>query len=250
MRLRTEFPMKSRNGGCVIATLMCLSLAMPADAQTERRWSVAWTLGASGPGPAADLEAAMRASGFDEQGGGCVFGICFPPTENPFSNTGFGSIGFPFALQIDHRLPNRRWGLSVLAGRTPMGVTMGLHAPYTDLHIDYAVDSLGFMPTLEWKGLAVGVGPALHIARTRDANPQVLHGWEHDARLGALVQGRMMHPARSRLFFDLNGQYRYVGSVDVGPITPEALLEPGATFPASKASFDHWHVAFGAGVRF
>jgi hypothetical protein len=243
--------MKGRNGGCVIATLMCLSLAMPADAQTERRWSVALTTGSSGPGPAADLEAAMRASGFDEPGGGCVFGICFPPVEHPFSNTGFGSIGFPFALQIDHRLPNRRWGLSVLVGRTPIGQTMGLHAPYTSLYIDYAVDSLGFMPTLEWKGLAVGVGPALHIARTRDADPQDgPHGWEHHAKFGALVQGRLMYPARSRLFLDLSGQYRYVGNVDVGPITPEALLEPAATFPASRASFNHGHVAVGLGVRF
>jgi hypothetical protein len=246
-----EFPMKSRNCGCVVATLMCLLLAMPAVAQTERRWSVAVTTGSSGPGPAADFEAAMRASGFDEPGGGCVFGLCFPVLEHPASNTGFASIGFPFALQVDRRLPNRRWGLSLLVGRTPIGQTVGLHAPRTSLYIDYAVDSLGFMTTLERRGFAVGAGPALHITRARDADPQVgPHGWEHHGKLGALVQGRMMLPARSRLFFDVSGQYRYVGSVDVGPITPRTEFEPGATFPASSVSFNHWHVALGGGIRF
>jgi hypothetical protein len=119
------------------------------------------------------------------------------------------------------------------------------------LFIDYAVDSFGLMTTLERRGFAVGAGPALYVARARDADPQFGPGaWEHHARLGALGEGRMMLPARSRLFFDASGQYRYVGTVDVGPITPRAILEPRATFPESSASFNHWLVAFGGGVRF
>lgn len=201
----------------------------------------------------------MRASGFDQPGGGCVFGLCFPVTQYPRSDTGLSrSRGFPFALQIDRRLSNHRWGLSVLVGRTMLGETDGQHAPLTTmttttyLTIDYGVDNVGFMATLERRGFAVGAGPALYIARVRDGDrlrgaPQA---WEHHPKLGALAQGRMMLPARSRLFLDASGQYRYVGTVDVGPIRPRTDFDPGATFPRSRASFSHWLVALGGGVRF
>jgi hypothetical protein len=238
--------------GCVTAAVMCLCLATSAAAQTERRWSVAATLGVPGPGPAADLEAAMRASGFDERGGGCVFGLCFPPMEYPRSSTGLNrSLGYPFALQIDRRLSDRGLGLSLLIGRTALGQTWGLHAPLTHLYVEYAVDSLGVMATLERAGFAVGAGPAVHVARLKDADPQFGDGpWERHARVGVLVQGRVMLPARSRLFVDANGQYRYVGNAEVGPIAPHPILEPGATFPRSAVSFSHWLLSVGAGVRF
>jgi hypothetical protein len=66
----------------------------------------------------------------------------------------------------------------------------------------------------------------------------------------AVLYVRGPSPARSRLFFDASGQYRYVGTVDVGPIAPRAVLEPGATFPASSASFNHWLIGVDGGVRF
>jgi hypothetical protein len=79
---------KSWNDGCVIAALMCLSLAAPAGAQTDHHWSVALTTGLPSPGPATGLEGAMRASGFDEPSGGCVFGLCLPGNQTPELDTG------------------------------------------------------------------------------------------------------------------------------------------------------------------
>jgi len=239
-------------GGCVTAAAMWLCLAAPAAAQTEPSWSVAATLGMPGPGPAPDLEDAMRASGFDAPGGGCVFGLCFPPMEHPRSNTGLNrSIGYPFALQLDRRLSDRGLDLSLLLARTPLGETRGLHATGTPLDVEYAVDSVGVMATMERAGFAVGAGPAIHIARLRDA--ERLYGggpWERQTKLGALLQGRMTLPARARLFVDVSGQYRYVGRVEVGPIAPHPIWEPGASFPRSAVSFSHWFVGVGSGIRF
>ena len=244
--------MGRRRRACVIAALMCLWLAAPVDAQTDRRWSVAATMGVPGPGPAADLEAAMRASGFDRPGGGCVFGLCFPIAENPRSTTGLNrSAGYPFAVQVNREWSARGVGLSFVVARTPLGRTSGVHAPLTNLAIDYAVDSVGFIATLERRGFGVGAGPAWHVARVRDADPQFGAGpWRRHSRLGAFAQARMMVPARSRFFLDVSGQYRYVGAIDVGPLAPHAILEPAAIFPRSSASFNHWLVAIGVGVRF
>jgi hypothetical protein len=231
---------------------MFLWLASPAFAQTDRQWSVAMTLGLPGPGPAADLEAAMRASGFDQSGGGCIFGLCFPPVERPQSVTGLNrSAGYPFALQVNRRLSERGVGLSLVVSRTPLGQTIGEHAPLTELTIDYGVDSIGVMATLERRGFGIGAGPAVHVARVRDGDPQFgARPWERHTRLGALFQGRVLLPARSRLFVDASAQYRYVGAVDVGPLTPRAIFEPAAVFPKSSASFSHWLIALGGGVRF
>jgi len=250
---------RGRHAGRVLTglrALMCVGLvvlAVPARAQGERQWQVAVSAAAPDAGPASDFEASMRASGFNEPSGGCVFfGLCAPSGETPRSYTGFGQLGFPFVVQVDHRGPGRRTGVSVLYANTPIGETHGIHAPFTNLWIEYATDTVAGLAVLGSGVFSVGAGLALHVARARakDLGDQGLSPWESHVRIGAVGQVRMTVPARSFLFFDANGQYRYVGGVEVGPMTPYAVLQPGATFPKSRASFSHWALALGIGARF
>jgi len=74
--------------------------------------------------------------------------------------------------------------------------------------------------------------------------------WSGDSHFGFIARGGVRTPAATRLYLDLNAQYRYIGEASYGPFAGSPPVNGGTALPRSSAQFNHWLVAFGPGIRF
>jgi hypothetical protein len=231
-----------------------LSLEQPAASPQPpkvRRFAVSVQTGQPSSGPAQDIEAAMRAVGFTDTSPG-FFG---PPTDYPFSRIGFWEIGRPLAFEV-HYAWTPSWSIGFVQSHTPIGETFGYRSPLQYLDLQYQVTTTGLVLSNNYRFVRFGGGPALHKAQIRKAptpepdaaarNPS----WASDSHLGLIGIAGVRLPTETRVYLDLNFQYRYLGSARVGPFTPTCCGSPVTTLPAFEPQFSHWFLAFGPGVRF
>ena len=164
-------------------------------------------------------------------------------------------------IEIDRRL-GRRWSVAVAASRAPQGTTDGYRTAVDGpqaLTVEHQVASLGALASIGGRTAQIGLGPALHRARTRTAGlgGGVESPWTERSKLGLVARGRLMVPARWRLFLDLRAEYHLVGRIPVGPYRSSPALSLGpandgnaVTLPSTPARFDYWMIGMGPGVRF
>jgi len=213
-----------------------------------RRWSVALGIGTTSGGPGPGLEAGMRSAGFaDTLNGSGLFGA--GPIQNPFTRAGFGAIGFPIALDVEYRF-TQTLGLSVLVARSPIGETLGYHAPQSFLFVQHAVDTLALCATVTLGPLRLAIGPARHTVKAKLDGSSGQDTWDRTPRLGFVASAGLRAPVRSRVYLDVAAQYRHVGEVTVGPFTSSTGTIVGPSLPPTAVRFDHWYIGVGPGVRF
>jgi hypothetical protein len=212
----------------------------------ERRWLVTLSLGTTSSGPAGDIESAMVASGFDET-------LDFlGKIEHPFSRTGIGKIGNPWMISLNYALRPHEVKPDVLLGLivsdAPIGMTLGLHEPFLLLDIDYSVFTIS--PTVSIRLADVfhlGIGPALY--KTECHQTGFMETVSQSAtKVGALFDLGLSFPAHSRFFAIVSVQYRYVGNMTIGPFESKHG-DNAATMPAISASYNHYFVSVGMGIR-
>lgn len=216
-----------------------------------RRWSVTVGIGGNSKGPAVDLEAAMRAAGFGDRSFGGFFQTNYNDVIwHPFSNTGFGAIGFARSIDVEYRF-REHLGLGVVYSHSPIGTTIGYHEPMQYLFVNTDVDSAGLTGTLVYRGLRAAIGPAWHVARTRqDEGGQTTRRQSH-GQLGFVGRLGVQTPARSRVYLDARAQYNHVGRSTVGPFVSHAFFsQPERVVQASAVDFNNWLFTVGIGFRF
>ncbi len=238
--------------GFIIA---CALAARPASAQEgagpasmpARRWDVTLSLGTTSSGPASDLEAAMRAAGFDDT---------FPDVygsgghATPFSYTGASDEGASWMIAA-HYAVSPRYAVGLIVSDSPIGTTYGLRAPLDSLDIHYSARAVA--PTFSVRlsdAIYVGVGPAFFMTKAYQYEYYAGAETRYSAnKVGALVELGASVPVRSRFFATASLQYRYVGNVTIGPFESLVADHP-ATLPATSVSFNHLFFSLGVGVRF
>ena len=212
------------------------------------RVTVAFQVGQPGSGPAHDIEQAMRTSGFADTSP-AFFGA---PITHPFSDSSFGTIGFPMMLEIDYAI-HPPWNVGVIVARTPIGETNGFNQTSNEyVSVQYAASTVGAVVTRTFRSFKVGAGPAFHSTRTRAGANDGSDGgpWSSDSRFGLIALGSVKTPAQTRVYLDLSFQYRYVGRAPYGPFASSFFNGRGTVLPGLSAQFSHWFIAFGPGVRF
>ncbi len=217
--------------------------------QSLRRWRITLSFGTCSSGPATDIEQAMRRDGFDDTSPGGWFG---GPVEHPFSNTGFGEIGFPWTMEVGYTL-TPHYDLALLLTHTPMGETFGYqNDPQTYLFLKYDVTTLSpvfiFKPA---KIIQVGVGPGWVIAKLeRDTGGAIVYR-EQKGRPGVVVQASLLYPTQTRFFVKALFQYRWTPEQTFGPIPSRGgyydISHPLKEF---KANFSHTFIGAGIGIHF
>lgn len=216
-----------------------------AESHPVHRWSIALLTGFPSRGPAGSIEDAMQSSGFGDTGPS----FSGQGIAHPFSDTGFGAVGFPAAIDVGYQLRGM-WAARLLLGRTPIGSTFGYQALSHYATIDYAVTSLALMASATDDGvLHAALGPALQIVQTRNSRVAGEGAWESQAKLGFIARISLRIPRGSRFYLDAGVQYRRVGTVELGPYS---IFGPGgdAVLAAMEIPFDHWLIEFGPGFRF
>lgn len=214
--------------------------------ETEHRWLVTLSLATTSSGPAADIEKAMVASGFNQTSYGGFFSS--GPIAHPFSRTGFGEIGSPWMIGLHYSI-RPPLSLGVIVSNTPIGTTIGYHDPYLFLFVDYSVFTISSIVSIQFLDiLHIGIGPAVYNTKSYQDNAGVAAESKSVAKIGALLDIELSIPAHSHLFGVVSIQYRYVGKVDIGPFESR-LGDSAATIPATNGSYDHTFIAIGVGLR-
>jgi hypothetical protein len=220
----------------------------PLSLRGPPRVTVAFQLGQPSSGPARDIEQAMRTSGYADTSP-AFFGDSI---THPFSDSSFGTIGFPMMFQIDYAV-HPPWNVGVIVARTPIGFTNGFNHTSNDyVSVEYGASTVGALVTRTFHSFKVGAGPAIHSTRTRAPVPDGSGGgsWSSNSRLGLIALGGVKTPAQTRVYLDLSFQYRYVGRASYGPFASSFFNGRGTVLPPFSAQFSHWMIAFGPGVRF
>jgi hypothetical protein len=192
-------------------------------------------------GPGLGIEDAMRLAHLDDT---CN---CLGSLDR-FPHTSF-KMGLPVLVEARYRI-REPWSVGVLFGRSLIGQTSGHHDPFQFVDVDYAVTSVAAMFSAGPRFIQIGLGPAVHIARSRrgaSGGGQPLP-WSARSKVGFIAQARATVPADSRFFLDLRLQYHFVGRVIVGPYSDSGGA--GVTFPPSSVQYNHWFVGAGPGLRF
>jgi len=212
-----------------------------------RRWSLSFSLGATSSGPAKDIEKAMIRDGFDETSPGGFFG---GPVGHPFSNTGFGEIGFPWSIQMEYFV-NQKCDAALLISHNPIGLTSGYRTgPETYLFLNYY--STVISPILLCKLsriLYLGLGPALSINKMEQESGGEIIYREQKSHFGVLLQASLLYPQKTRFFVQCNVQYRYLGKATFGPFKDPYRGTSLAQLNPFEANFSHVFVGFGIGIR-
>jgi hypothetical protein len=213
-------------------------------ARSLPKWRLAFQLGAPIGGPARDLEEAMRRHGFADASAG--FGHDIP---HPVSDPGFEVSGPATLLEMHYRV-RTPWTLGLTVSRIPMGQTRGYRADgFQYLDIQYQSVTGDVVLSRDLGPVRLGAGPAWHRARVRESTGPVEQPWTSTSRIGFVLATGARLPTTTRVYLDLSVQYRYVGSVSVGPITSASPFS-SATLPATEVRFNYWVIGFGPGIRF
>jgi hypothetical protein len=212
-----------------------------------RLWSVSIAAGSAIGRSSHDLEAAMRAAGFDDR----TPDFLFPGEDHPYST----GVGGEATLTICRRFGKMAHVRAVM-GRCNLGETRGFTSESGDwaggnINLEQSVSTFTIMAGVNREadgGFWVAGGPALYRVALEDGLSGVTHLTAN--RLGAVVGLGFVLPVRKRFTVELQSQYRLVGSVDVGPIdVGYAGHPPAGTLPRTKVHFDHGVLLLGLGVR-
>lgn len=213
-----------------------------------RLWSVSVAAGGGWGESSQGVEAAMRAAGFDDASCSGFFS-CGRLIAHPFSRG-----AEPTWLLTVRRRFGKVAHLRTAMGRITLGETHGYKADgFGDfIFLRQRASTYAIMAGINAQdggGLWVAAGPAFH--RVALEHIELPRGPAVTAnRLGAVVALGLVLPPRKRFFVELQGQYRLVGTVDLGPIDVASIGEGiGGTLPRTGVNFNHGVLLLGLGVR-
>jgi hypothetical protein len=216
--------------------------AAPASAQPsgpmQRRWSVTLGVGKASDGPTGDLESRLRRAGYDQDD--CFFGC----TSFPRSDTSIPAMAPNLVATVRYAL-TPHLSLSVTGGSTKLGTTQGFDGVQW-VRFDATAAHAGVLVSWTNEILRVGAGPVYYSEKLRYAEG----GRTLDTGgVGYLLEAGLTFPRRTRLFADLDLQYRGASTADFGELTVSQPGSAGAPIRLDGLAYGHWSIAVGMGVR-
>lgn len=238
-----EERMNARHTWVAVAGLLVIGqdvLRAQTPRPPARLWSVSVAVGTGSGRSFQDVEAAMRAGGFDDRKPPCMGPFCFSDeTAYPIS---LSKQGNPTLLLTVRRRFGRTAHIRALMGSVTLGETLGYDADANaSVILKQSVTTYAIMGGIETDdGPWIAAGPAVYrVALERIS-----------LRLGAVLAAGLVLPARKRFFVEFQGQFRLVGTVDLGPINVDGIGGGSAgTLPRTGVNFNHSVVLLGVGFR-
>jgi len=209
-----------------------------------KNWSVAMYLGWNIGGPSKQIEKAMVYYGFNYHSGGGWFGGS--GTDHPYTN--FKSS---WMISAKYNLKSL-FSIAIVGGRTNLGSThgykIGTWGHY--INIDYSLFNISPIFSVNSNDIVrIGVGPSVYFTKAWESS----YNYGEDdveymhAKVGFLIDFGLRFPKKSLFFFELNGQYRYVGKSEIGPFNENPYRD---ALPKTEVNFNHLFISGGFGVRF
>jgi hypothetical protein len=230
---------------CALLTLTATALVAQGAPRPLRKWAVSLSRSAGFGQSGGAVEQAMRDGGFDD--GNCFFSSC---SAHPFSVGGRGNG----VLTVRHA-PRPRTQLVAIYGWTNLDETFGFKESDSEfgfghfVFLEQAVRVAAVLAGVSTRSGAtwLAAGPAFFQPRFRRAAlPGALD--ETSIRVGGTVAAGISN--RHRFFVEAQTQYRWVGSVAMGPMDIAGSDgESIGTLPRTRVNFNHYTAHLGAGAR-
>jgi hypothetical protein len=95
----------------------------------------------------------------------------------------------------------------------------------------------------------IGIGPSVYFTKAWESSdhPEGVDVEYKHTKVGFLIDFGLRIPKKSRFFFELNAQYRYVGKAEIGPFNENPYRD---MLPETKVKYNHVFIGGGFGVRF
>ncbi|MFC2164024.1 hypothetical protein ACFLT2_03380 [Acidobacteriota bacterium] len=218
----------------------------------QRRWSVSVYLGSASSGPAEDLEKAMIAAGLDHRfvwywaGAGPFYSDPYPS-----SSTKTTLYRLPWMIRI-HYLVKPPFGVGLVYSNTEIGDTAGYNEKTSRFDVEYSVNTISPVVSVQAIGFQFGVGPALYMANSigKRLSLEESLGEKKTSKIGFLIDfGFAIPTGKTRFFVEFKAQFRAVEQVKVGPYEIK-VDNDFFIFPETKVNYNHWFIGGGIGVRF
>ncbi len=211
-----------------------------------KNWSVAtyvgWTIGC----PSKQIEDAMIINGFDDYRSGGWFGGS--GTDHPYTEK---NIKPSMMISIKYYLKTP-FTIGIVGGYTNLGSTHGYKIEDFghNLYIDYSVYNIS--PIFSYNVydiVRIGIGPSVYFTKAWESSCHaegIDVEYKH-TKVGFLIDFGFRIPKKSLFFFELNGQYRYVGKAEIGPFDEDPYRDP---LPKTAVKYNHGFIGVAFGVRF
>ena len=216
-----------------------------SDIPKIKKWSVAMYLGWKIGGPGKQIKDAMVTNGFDDHSRGGWFGGS--GSDHPYTENFIPSL----MISVKYYLKSP-FSIGIAGGNTHLGSTHGYKIEDFghSLDVDYSVFHIS--PIFSYNSydiVRIGIGPAVYFTKAWESSHN-LGGidveYKH-TKVGFIIDFGFRIPKKSRFFFELNGQYRYVGKAEIGPFNENPYRDE---LPETTVSYNHVFIGGGFGVRF
>ncbi|MCK4407751.1 MAG: hypothetical protein KAV44_08760 [Bacteroidales bacterium] len=231
-----------------IITVSTAQESQSSDIPKLKKWSVALHLGWQIGGPCKQIEDAMVNHGFD-----CSkrvygwFGSSSSVTHHPYSENFIPS----WMISVKYYL-KPPFSIGIAGGNTHLGSTHGYKIQTWGhrLDIDYSV--IHISPIFSYNSydiVRIGIGPSVYFTKAWESSdhPEGVDVEYKHTKVGFLIDFGLRIPKKSRFFFELNAQYRYVGKAEIGPFNENPYRD---MLPKTEVKYNHVFIGGGFGVRF
>jgi hypothetical protein len=210
-----------------------------------KKWSITTHFGWSVGGPCIQMEDEMIHYGFDDHRSGGWFGGS--GTDHPYSEHQKPS----WMISVKYYIKSP-FSVGISGGMSNLGTTQGykIESWGHSLDIDFLVYHIS--PIFSYNVydiVKIGIGPSIYFTKAWESSNHV-EGVDVEykrTKVGFLVDFGIRIPKKTPFFFELNGQYRYVGKVDMGPFNENPYRDP---LPKTVIKYNHGLISAGFGVRF
>jgi hypothetical protein len=211
-----------------------------------KKFSITMYMGWTKGGPCKQIEDAMITNGFNDHRGPGWFNSS--GTDYPFTDRYIPS--WMFGVKYYLKPP---FSIGIVAGKAHLGSTHGYKIETWGhiLYIDYTVFNISPIFSYNYYDFVrIGIGPSLYFTKAWESSyspgmESVDVEYEH-TKVGFLIDFGLRIPKKSRFFFDLNAQYRYVGKAEIGPFNENPYRD---VLPKTEVNYSHFLISFGFGVR-
>ncbi|MCB2220714.1 MAG: hypothetical protein KQI35_09980 [Bacteroidetes bacterium] len=214
-----------------------------SDNITIKRWSISGYIGWTVGGPCTDLSDKLTYYGYDDYSTGGWFsssGKDYPRTDRSTPSWLIGlnyNLGIPFSI-------------AVLGGKSHLGEISGHKSDALLSFIRIANTAATYTTIFSYNDhnfFKIGMGPALFNVKTweqsRGIGDEITHNFQ---KIGFIAEIRIQVPNKSQFYFELNGQYRYIGNESVGPF----IDRYNEGIPEIEINYNHGFIGGAFGIRF
>ena len=207
-----------------------------------KKWSIGVHMGWVPGGPSKRIEEHMSNNGFDDHSSGGWFGS---GRQYPYSEKFMPSLMLSVKYYLKPKL-----AIGIVGGISNLGSTHGYFASSGYVQVENKLSY--FAPVISYNYydiVRIGVGPAVYFTKTWESSghPEGIELDYRHTKLGFVIDFGLRIPKKTRCFFELNLQYRYVGSLDIGPFNVNSY---NPELPPASISFNHVMISQGFGIRF